>query len=85
MTFTDATPADRASTAPSGVPSGVHSGERSADLAVIGGGIIGTMVARELAHRSPRARIVVLDRDTAGSGASRWKGARRWRKRRRLP
>jgi glycine/D-amino acid oxidase-like deaminating enzyme len=43
----------------------------NADVAVIGGGIIGTMVAREVVTRSPAARVVVVDRDLVGSGASR--------------
>src|SRR5436305_1966397 len=39
--------------------------------AVIGAGVIGCLIARELAARDPRARITVLDRDAAGAGASR--------------
>jgi L-2-hydroxyglutarate oxidase len=33
------------------------------DLAVIGGGIVGLAVARELAHRYPRASLCVLERE----------------------
>lgn len=35
----------------------------SCDLAVIGGGIVGLAVARELAHRHPRASVCVLERE----------------------
>jgi glycine/D-amino acid oxidase-like deaminating enzyme len=41
------------------------------DIAVVGAGIIGCLVARELVSRSPALSIAVLDRDTAGCGASR--------------
>jgi glycine/D-amino acid oxidase-like deaminating enzyme len=41
------------------------------DVAIVGAGIIGCLVARELITRSPEASVVVLDKDTAGSGASR--------------
>src|SRR5262245_16125290 len=39
--------------------------------AVIGAGIIGCLIARELADRDRGASIVVLDRDAVGAGASR--------------
>jgi D-arginine dehydrogenase len=39
--------------------------------AVVGAGIIGCLVARELAARDPEASITVLDRDGVGAGASR--------------
>src|SRR6266566_4750354 len=39
--------------------------------AVIGAGIVGCLVARELAARDPEVSIMVLDRDTVGAGASR--------------
>ncbi len=35
------------------------------DIAVVGAGIVGLATARELAHRHPRARIVVLDKEDA--------------------
>jgi glycine/D-amino acid oxidase-like deaminating enzyme len=38
---------------------------------VIGAGIVGCLVARELADRDPQATVAVLDRDAAGAGASR--------------
>jgi glycine/D-amino acid oxidase-like deaminating enzyme len=41
------------------------------DTAVIGAGIIGCMVAREIVARAPTTSVLVLDRDTVGSGASR--------------
>ena len=40
-------------------------GDRSADVAVIGAGIIGLAVARALSLRHPGLRIVVLDKETA--------------------
>jgi D-arginine dehydrogenase len=40
------------------------------DVAVVGAGIIGCLVARELIARSPGRSVAVLDRDAAGSGAS---------------
>jgi glycine/D-amino acid oxidase-like deaminating enzyme len=39
--------------------------------AVIGAGIVGCLIARELADRDQQASIVVLDRDAIGAGASR--------------
>lgn len=39
--------------------------------AIIGAGIIGCLIARELADRDRDASIVVLDRDAIGAGASR--------------
>ena len=41
------------------------------DVAIVGAGIVGVLVAREISRRDPDARVVVLDRDAAGSGASR--------------
>jgi glycine/D-amino acid oxidase-like deaminating enzyme len=38
---------------------------------IVGAGIVGCLVARELAAADPAASITVLDRDTVGSGASR--------------
>ncbi len=40
-------------------------------IAVIGAGIVGCLVARELAARDPDVAITVLDRDAVGTGASR--------------
>lgn len=42
-----------------------------ADVAVVGGGIIGCLVAREIASRVPEATIVLIERDAIGSGATR--------------
>ncbi len=39
--------------------------------AVIGAGIIGCLIARELADRDQDASVIVLDRDAIGAGASR--------------
>jgi D-arginine dehydrogenase len=41
------------------------------DVAIVGGGIIGCLIARELVSRSPGTSVAVLDRDVVGSGASR--------------
>ncbi|SDC49967.1 NAD(P)/FAD-dependent oxidoreductase [Streptomyces prasinopilosus] len=46
------------------------SGER-VDFAVVGGGIVGVLVAREISHRAPRASVALVERDAVGSGASR--------------
>ncbi|MGX1491447.1 D-arginine dehydrogenase [Streptomyces tendae] len=43
----------------------------SADVTVVGGGIIGCLVAMEVLARAPGSRVVVLERDAVGSGASR--------------
>jgi D-arginine dehydrogenase len=40
-------------------------------VAVLGAGIIGCLVARELAARAPGVPVTVLDRDAVGAGASR--------------
>ncbi|MEY2230932.1 NAD(P)/FAD-dependent oxidoreductase [Streptomyces sp. BF23-30] len=41
------------------------------DFAVVGGGIIGCTIARELVLQAPNASVLVLDQDAVGSGASR--------------
>lgn len=46
-------------------------GSDSVDVAVIGAGIVGCVTAREVLARHPDATVVVLDRDTVGSGATR--------------
>ncbi len=46
-------------------PGSTASGDRSADLAVVGAGIVGLAVARALALAHPRLRIAVLDKETA--------------------
>ncbi|MEO6700067.1 MAG: FAD-binding oxidoreductase [Jatrophihabitantaceae bacterium] len=38
---------------------------------IVGAGIIGTLTAREILSRLPRASVTVIERDTVGSGASR--------------
>jgi glycine/D-amino acid oxidase-like deaminating enzyme len=43
----------------------------TARVAVVGAGIIGCAVAREIVDRAPDTDVVVLDRDIVGSGASR--------------
>ncbi len=39
--------------------------------AIVGAGIIGCLIARELAEADPEAEITVVDRDLAGSGVTR--------------
>ncbi|MFI9269505.1 NAD(P)/FAD-dependent oxidoreductase [Kitasatospora sp. NPDC052896] len=41
------------------------------DIAVVGGGIIGCLTAREIHSRAPELSVAVLDRDAVGAGASR--------------
>ncbi|WP_229907596.1 NAD(P)/FAD-dependent oxidoreductase [Amycolatopsis oliviviridis] len=41
-----------------------------ADIAVLGGGIIGCLTAREVARRRPDASVLLIDRDLVGGGAS---------------
>jgi L-2-hydroxyglutarate oxidase len=45
-------------------PSQASVGDRSADVAVVGAGIVGLAVARSLSLRHPGLRIVVLDKET---------------------
>lgn len=40
-------------------------------VAIVGAGILGCLIARELAARHPEVSLTVLDRDAIGSGASR--------------
>ncbi|MFF7651034.1 NAD(P)/FAD-dependent oxidoreductase [Streptomyces sp. NPDC007983] len=40
-------------------------------VAVVGGGIIGSLTAREIVHRHPASRVLLIDRDFVGCGASR--------------
>jgi D-arginine dehydrogenase len=40
-------------------------------IAVVGAGIAGCLIARELAARDPQAQVTVLDRDLVGSGVTR--------------
>jgi L-2-hydroxyglutarate oxidase LhgO len=47
-----------------GAPSYSSGGDRSADVAVVGAGIVGLAVARTLSARHPGLRIVVLDKET---------------------
>ena len=48
-----------------GAPSQASVGDRSADVAVVGAGIVGLAVARSLVLRHPGLRIVVLDKEAA--------------------
>lgn len=45
--------------------------EQTQRIAVVGGGILGCLVAREICAHSPKADVVLLERDAVGSGASR--------------
>ncbi len=49
-----------------------------ADFAIIGGGIVGVMAAREVAARVPGSTITVLERDAIGQGASRRSAGLHW-------
>ena len=49
-----------------------------ADFAIIGGGIVGVMTAREVAAREPGSIITVLERDAIGQGASRRSAGLHW-------
>src|ERR1043166_6653104 len=42
-----------------------------ADIAVVGAGIVGCMIAREILARAPAATVVVLDRAPVGGGPGR--------------
>ncbi|RZU44121.1 glycine/D-amino acid oxidase-like deaminating enzyme [Streptomyces sp. BK022] len=42
-----------------------------ADIAVIGGGVIGCLIAREITTRAPQSRVAVIDRDVVACGATR--------------
>ncbi|KOV64052.1 NAD(P)/FAD-dependent oxidoreductase [Streptomyces sp. MMG1121] len=44
---------------------------RCADVAVVGGGVVGCLIARHITERAPGSSVVLLDRETVGSGASR--------------
>jgi D-arginine dehydrogenase len=41
------------------------------DVAIVGGGIVGCLIAREIVARTPSLSVLLLDRDFVGSGASR--------------
>ncbi|WP_346097028.1 FAD-dependent oxidoreductase [Streptomyces olivaceiscleroticus] len=41
------------------------------DFAVVGGGVLGCMITREILSRAPDASVTVLDQDAVGSGATR--------------
>jgi glycine/D-amino acid oxidase-like deaminating enzyme len=42
-----------------------------ATVAVVGAGVVGCLVAREITRRSPGTDVVLIDRDGVGTGASR--------------
>ncbi|WP_218058203.1 FAD-binding oxidoreductase [Streptomyces sp. Wb2n-11] len=41
------------------------------DVAVVGGGVLGLTITQEILSQKPQARVVVLERDAVGSGATR--------------
>jgi glycine/D-amino acid oxidase-like deaminating enzyme len=45
--------------------------EPTQSVAVVGGGILGCLIAREICAHSPKAEVVLLERDAVGSGTSR--------------
>jgi glycine/D-amino acid oxidase-like deaminating enzyme len=45
---------------------------RPADLAVVGGGVIGSFVAHEALRQRPDWRVLLLERSTIGAGATAW-------------
>jgi (S)-2-hydroxyglutarate dehydrogenase len=53
------------SPAPPGAPSPATHPPESCDLAIVGGGIVGLAVARELTRRHPQSSVCVLERETA--------------------
>ncbi|MFH7596479.1 FAD-dependent oxidoreductase [Streptomyces racemochromogenes] len=59
-------PAYRTTAPHAGGPSGAR-----VDVAVVGAGILGVLIAREVLSRDPDATVTVLDRDMIGSGATR--------------
>ncbi|NLU80644.1 FAD-binding oxidoreductase [Micromonospora sp. HNM0581] len=46
-------------------------GARDADVAVVGAGIIGCLVARRIVEGVPGTSVILIDRDGTGTGASR--------------
>ncbi|WP_221890607.1 FAD-binding oxidoreductase [Streptomyces sp. WAC07149] len=56
----------RTAAARSGGPAGART-----DVAVVGAGILGVLIAREVLARDPAATVTVLDREMIGSGATR--------------
>jgi glycine/D-amino acid oxidase-like deaminating enzyme len=58
-------------TAPPAVPSTERlDGDRSADVAIVGAGYTGLWTALSLLHADPRLRVIVLERNHVGFGAS---------------
>lgn len=44
---------------------------RYTDFAVVGAGVLGCLITREILARDPQASVVLLERDAVGSGATR--------------
>ena len=53
-----------------GAPRAALDGDRDADVAIVGAGFTGLWAAYYLVRADPTLRVVVLERDTAGFGAS---------------
>ncbi len=51
-------------------PQNVLAGECDADVAIIGGGFVGLWTALRVKQLSPESRVVVLEQDVCGGGAS---------------
>jgi glycine/D-amino acid oxidase-like deaminating enzyme len=58
------------STAGDLTPRAPLAGDRDADVAIVGGGLTGLWTAWYLLERDPRLRIIVLEKEIAGFGAS---------------
>lgn len=52
------------------VPREPLSGDRQVDVAIVGGGFTGLWCAREIKRRDPSVRVVVVEREVCGFGAS---------------
>lgn len=55
---------------PAGVPCTPLAGEARADVAIIGGGFVGLWTALAIRQNEPDCRVVVLEQDICGGGAS---------------
>ncbi|MFG2000953.1 NAD(P)/FAD-dependent oxidoreductase [Spirillospora sp. NPDC048911] len=65
-------PAAGGATAPEGGATAPERGGVTADLAVVGGGVIGAFVVHEALRRHPDWRVVLLERAAIGAGATAW-------------
>lgn len=56
--------------APAAAPASPLTGEITADIAIIGGGFVGLWTALTLKEHAPDCRVVILEQDICGGGAS---------------